>query len=108
MITVRFASGLAVTYNDAYYVSWGEGFNKLYDKAPENGGSIVACVPLDAIVEWRRPCTVAGVSVSVNDALAVLESATQAELENGRCSLLASVKKRLAGFNRHTRSWKAR
>ena len=102
MITVRFASGLAITYNEANFVEWGELHTTL--RASKEGRAI-AFPPIDALIEFEGPCTVTGAAVSVDDALAVLGRATQAELERASGSRLAEAKKRLAPFNRRTHCW---
>lgn len=55
MMTVRFPSGLAVTYNGATHGLWDAGRYLLKDK---KGGNIIAAVVGDAIIECTRPCRV--------------------------------------------------
>jgi hypothetical protein len=78
MITIRFPTGLAITYNDANYVVWGQSHHTLSDG---KGGRKIAFVPNDCIIEFVQPCTVTGHKVSVNDALDVLLNATKHERE---------------------------
>ena len=54
-MTVRFASGLAVTYNSAHHVIRRSGYADLYT---EKDGEWLAQVPIDAIIEVVRPCVV--------------------------------------------------
>lgn len=53
MITVRFATGFSVQYNDATFVDNGENCHRLLT---EKGGRIIARVPHDCIVEFVSPC----------------------------------------------------
>lgn len=58
MMTVRFASGLSVQYNEALFVGpWGTEAVSLRDK---EGGRAIAIVPhaAGAIIELQRPCRV--------------------------------------------------
>lgn len=55
MITVRFPSGLAVTYNEATHGLWDRG---LYVIKTKRDGDWVASVVGDAIIECTRPCRV--------------------------------------------------
>lgn len=53
MITVRFQTGVSVTYNNANWAIWMEnGRTKLLTK---QDGGVVAMVPSDAIVEFSMP-----------------------------------------------------
>ena len=53
MIRVRFDSGLVVQYNDATFVEAGETFHRLKS---QEGGAVIARVPLSCIVEFAPPC----------------------------------------------------
>ena len=55
MMTVRFASGLCVQYNDARWLVHGADDNALYTK---QGGDFIAVVPKDCIVEAVSPCRI--------------------------------------------------
>jgi hypothetical protein len=55
MITVRFPNGQAVKYNDGYYVETETNQRRIYNKG---GGTLLAFVPLDCIIEWVTPCAV--------------------------------------------------
>lgn len=58
MMTVRFPNGQAVRYNDACFILWGENHSTLYSKDPNKGGSLIARVPRECIIEWVAPCRV--------------------------------------------------
>ena len=66
-MTVRFPNGQAVQYNDAYFIQWGENTHTLYTKEPSKGGSLIAKVPRECIVEWVRPCRVYNPIASVQN-----------------------------------------
>lgn len=55
MITVRFATGFSIQYNDAYYVSRSTSYS---DLLTSKGGTWVAQVPNDCVIEFVRPCRI--------------------------------------------------
>lgn len=78
MMTVRFPNGQAVQYNDAYYITWGENHSSLYNKAPDKGGSLIARVPRECIIEWESPCRVYNpISSAPNEDLEALKKEVQ-------------------------------
>ncbi len=60
MITVRFPTGVSITYNAAHYVEHPERYWKLYDKAPDKGGDLIAIIQASAgaILEFPAPCRI--------------------------------------------------
>lgn len=55
MITVRFATGFSIQYNDAGYVFRSTVYCDLYVK---EGGRWIAQVPNDALIELVAPCRI--------------------------------------------------
>jgi hypothetical protein len=53
MITVRFATGFSVQYNDAKYVFRRERYSDIYK---EKGGLWIAQAPNSALIEVVHPC----------------------------------------------------
>jgi hypothetical protein len=54
MITVRFPTGFSIQYNDGHYVDvWVDGRYRICDK---KGGTLIAHVPAECVVEWVQPC----------------------------------------------------
>jgi hypothetical protein len=78
MMTVRFPNGQAVQYNDAYFIQWGTDAHNLYNKNHNAGGSLIARVPRECIVEWIKPCRVYNPIASItNDELIELKKEIQ-------------------------------
>lgn len=77
MITVRFASGFAIQYNDANYVQRTGDYTDLYEK---KDGRWIAQVPTAAcVVEVARPCRMynsVGSSEIIDTFLAMLRDDT--------------------------------
>lgn len=108
MITVRYPwSGTAVTYNDANFLTHGEGTWKLSNGDPANGGKSIAFIQASAgvVVEFAPPCKVEQMAPTA-DAAAELLVKRRSELRGLRYGLLADLKRALAPFNSKTGRWK--
>lgn len=55
MMTVRFATGFSVQYNDANFIHYGDHTHQLRDR---KDGNLIATVPASAIVELVPPCRI--------------------------------------------------
>ena len=104
MITVRFASGFSVTYNQAYWVETREG-NPLRLKDCE-GGEIIAMVPTTALVEFSSPCAMSNPGLDLKSAVGVVLAEARGKGGWDICEKLVELKALLADFNRQTRRWK--
>jgi hypothetical protein len=101
MMTVRFASGLAVTYNSATYVTRNSAYADLYAK---KDGAWIAQVPLDAIIEVVRPCAVEmRGQTPQQSAEALLQNDA---LRDVRPDELRQLKRALVGFDSRRGVWK--
>jgi len=60
MITVSFPSGLAVTYNNGWFLVREPQAWLIYNKEPTKGGTLIASIQASAgaLVEWEAPCKV--------------------------------------------------
>ena len=103
MITVRFPSGLAVTYNQANMIEWASDFASLKNKGT---GQLFATVNTGggAIIEWNTPCEVK--TPSQTPTLDSASDLTLAELRRVRYEILVSLKEELEKFNRQTGKWR--
>jgi len=101
MMTVRFASGLAVTYNSANYVTRTNGYADLYTK---RHGAWIAQVPNDAIIETVRPCTVEYRGTTPQQSVeALLNNDALREVSTYE---LRRLKRALEGFDSRRGAWK--
>lgn len=108
MLTVRFGSGLAITYNDANHVQWNapEGGHTLYTRS---GGQLVATVPEGAIIEFRRPCVISKPheAEDLDNAIRVVADALEGQPGcNGARHRLADIKRYLRDFDARTMDWR--
>jgi hypothetical protein len=107
MITIRFPSGLSITYNNANYLYRELTKTVLYTKSVEEGGKFVAQVLGDHVVEFEGPCKIENVGIDLSDGKA-LEIVAQKirKFKNGQASKLAEIKAALRDFDARTLSWK--
>jgi hypothetical protein len=105
-ITVRYPTGIVVTYNDAHFLTHGEGQWKLSDKDPSKGGRYVAFIQASAgvIVEFDRACKVETVTLDVAKAAQIL-AGDATELKKQPFGVLRDLKRLLAHFNAKTGGW---
>jgi hypothetical protein len=107
VITIRFASGLAVTYNTATYAVREQSCVRLFTAEPDKGGRLVAYAPYEAIIEWTRPCTVEPPTLTALTLDKALETlATTDALRRCNSWHVAGLKRRLLGFNAKRREWR--
>lgn len=107
MMTVRFSTGVSITYNDANFISWAidrNGFHKLYT---EQGGDLIAYVPGEALIEWRQYCKMENPTTGMTYKHA-LEIVTEhiKEFNNGSGHNLVKIKRALQDFDGRTLCWK--
>ena len=103
MITVRFPTGLAVTYNKANFLSWGS-IN--WEIRESKDGKWIASIPAgtNCIVEVVYPCKVENTNqVQSLDSAALL---VRMELKRLRVEDLRALKYSLENFNRQTGKWR--
>ena len=104
MITVRFASGFSVTYNQAYWVEAREGdLLRLKDR---KGGETIAIVPKTALVELSFPSAMSNPGLDLKSAVEVVLAEARGKEGWDICEKLIKLKALLADFNRQTRRWK--
>ena len=103
MMTVRSPAGLSIQFNDANYVERLQAFSDLYS---EKGGFWIAQVPIDWIIEIRRPCRVYRAGQDPTEAI----KAVVGEIEQHRHALpiveLRDLKRALSRFNAKTWRWR--
>lgn len=106
MMTVRFPSGVAVTYNDATYLRYGARAQELYTKDPAAGGTWIASVPVatGCIVETCRPCKVEQAALTVEAAAKHLAQ-NSGELRRLAPWVARDLKRALQKFNARTLTW---
>ena len=109
MITVRDTrSGLALTYNTAYWVepaSSTSGHHVLYTKDPAEGGEFIVRLPGTVAIEFVDPCKVEATiqDLTIRSALRLLRRSIR-RAENRYD--VAMLKRELRDFNAHTYTWK--
>lgn len=102
-VTVRSPAGQSYTYNNGQYVMRSEhGYTDLYDR---KGGSLIAQVPSDWLLEWTPPCVVRAAPVGADGALDLLLNNDGAELRRVHGHKLAELKQRLRKFYQRRRTW---
>lgn len=106
MMTVRFPDGVAVTYNDATYMRYGNHAHELYTKNPTEGGKWVASIPVATacIVETCRPCRVEQAALTVEGAAKYL-ALNSGELRRLEGWVARDLKRALEQFNARTLTW---
>lgn len=107
MITVRFPTGVAVTYNEANFASWSGDRVRLLTK---EGGTLVASVGNGGgvIIEWRRPCQIENpfTGETAERALkCLIENVRNLRGYSSRLKL-AALKRELANFDCRDHQWK--
>ena len=107
-VTVRFPNGQALTYNAGWYVSWQGGRARLYDKAPDKGGDLIASLPSDAIIEWQPPCKIENpvAGLTLHTALETVRDQARQATDWRDLHLLADLKRLLVKFNARTHEWR--
>ena len=108
MMTVRYPSGVAVTYNGAGFLRYlNSGGMELYTADPDKGGKWIATVQAGAgaTVEVRSPCKVETAEMDVRRAAEILADRA-GELERLPGSTLRALKARLTRFNSKTWTWR--
>jgi hypothetical protein len=111
-MTVRFPNGQAVTYNDANFLTFGNGqVWSLYTKDPEKGGRWLCSISPEsgAIVESVPPCKVENPLVKLTGEGAldfVLENAEEISKPWAGARKLAELKKKLARFSTRSKTWR--
>lgn len=107
-MTVRFSTGLAVTFNTANWLrglTGGQG--DLYTRDPDKGGRWLARIPADAILEAVSPCVVNMQGQSDGDLLdEVIARVRGMSLLDGVGGQLADLKRSLRGFDARDLTWK--
>jgi hypothetical protein len=110
MLTVRFPTGVAVQYNDAFFLRRGADAWTLWTKDPDEGGKWVASIQLSsgAIVEAQGACRVENAADGRGR-----ERALQTVLEHLRWygtsfpSAVKQLKRELRGFDSHRGQWQS-
>lgn len=107
MITLRFPSGVAVTYNDANFLQYKDPFVRLMTAAPEKQGRLVAVVPYSSgvVVGFVKPCRVEDVArkQTIEGAVELLVR----DIRSARnTSEVARLKLALRAFNAKRHAWK--
>ena len=102
MLTVRFASGLSLTYNAAYYIECFDGGWHLYTK---KGGSWIATANGDCIIEAEPPCAISSRPLDLAAAIAVVREQMR-EAGYRDAEALAELKLELKDLNRQTLRWR--
>lgn len=108
MITVRYPSGLAITYNEAYFFTHGEGTWVLCTKDPSRGGRKVAFIQASAgvTVEFQRPCVVQHQGRDAGDLIEQLADDISL-LRKGKGRDLQRIKLALTDFDARDHNWKS-
>lgn len=116
MITVRFPSGLSVTYNDANYLTHSSTAHQLWQRknAAGQGEGFIASIQSSAgaIVEYVKPCRVERVAENLTPetALVLLVQHIRDIRPTNRCSGVATNLRSLKGilkqFNSTRATWK--
>lgn len=103
MITVRFASGFSVQYNDANWVTYTANVARLHDR---KDGNWIADVSLDGgvVIEARRPCSTYNASTTTDEKLLTLVMDRLRELPRYR---VVELKRALGAFNARRKTWRA-
>lgn len=104
---VRFPTGLAVTYNDARFLRYGQHAHELYTASPDKGGKWICSVSVaaDCVIEAVPACRAEFSTLTVLKAAEAL-AANEYELRNLPFSVLRDLKRRLYGFNAKTGAWR--
>ncbi len=112
MMTVRFASGVAITHNQATWLRYrGDGGWELYTADPDKGGLWVASIQKDAgaVVEVQRACRVENPADALTGEGALKEVAERIrEFSASAPRLAARLKRELRAFNATKCSWSDR
>lgn len=108
MLYVRYPDGTLVTYNDANYLIYGQGFCTLYDREKEPRKWICS-IPYEsgAIIEAVKACKVESPALSVTpeDYLKYVVKNLRKYDGYWNRQELAKLKKELANFNMQRKAW---
>jgi hypothetical protein len=111
MLTVRFPTGIAVTYNTAMFLKSGASSWRLYTADPDRGGQWVASIQVSAgaSVEAVGACRIENpVEDLTSDHALRRVTAEVADLARRYPSQVAALKRALTQFDSRTRSWRER
>lgn len=106
MMTVRFPSGVSVTYNDASWLKYGQHAHELFTADPSKGGLWIVSIPAgaDCIIEARPCCKVEQAALTVQAAAQHLaQNETALRAVDGW--VLRDLKRALQRFNARSQSW---
>jgi hypothetical protein len=110
-LTVRFPSGVSMTYNDVNYIDWGDG-ERIYLKRKDEKGNFhwhaTVLKSSGAVLEWVRPCQVMAAPIPAGkDMLQELCNAVRDKRISSwdELDLLAQLKGRLRTFNSKRKRW---
>ena len=109
MITVRFPTGMSITYNCGWYIQHPADRWAIYDKDPAKGGLLIAMIQASAgaLVEWTAPCRIENPAAGQTDEKLIEGLAEYPErLRQGRTIHLAALKRELQDFDARTGCWK--
>lgn len=107
MITVRFPSGVSLTYNTATYIErTNDHVDICYRDANQKGWKL-AEVPKDCVIEYTAACKIENPTTGLTSESAIrLLLQSDAMLRSAPLYLLGQLKAKLADFNRKTYAWK--
>jgi hypothetical protein len=108
MVTVRYPSGLALTYNTGQFVIYSDRAWEIYTANPDQGGRLLVSVQESAgcLVELTKPCVIDAPKATLREAGAEL-ARSDAALRQLHPSDLARIKRALHRFDLRNHSWKA-
>lgn len=106
-MTVRYPTGLAVTYNDANFLTHGNNQWILSTADPDKGGRKLAFIQQTAgvVVEFVPACRAEFTTLTVFKAAQLLADKPE-ELRRLQFSTLRDLKRALTGFNSKTGEWR--
>jgi hypothetical protein len=107
VITVRYSTGLAVTYNDARYTVTTDRGVWLYDQADENARKLIAIIQASAgaAIEHRRACRAEVEGMTVEKAARHLAE-HPGELEQLPPHVARDLKRALNAFDARKGVWR--
>ena len=109
MMTIRYPSGVSITYNNATFLKYATHAWDLYTADPDKGGKWVASImpSAGAMVEVSPPYKIENPAENLTGERALQEVAGRIHsFGSGSGAQLAKLKRALADFNMRTRRWR--
>jgi hypothetical protein len=107
MVTVRFATGLVLQYNDAHFLDRSAaGYT---DIRPAQGGSLIAQVPTGlCVIEYTKPCRIYTAGQDESTVTEAFLDVLNDERQRTRLSTysLAKIKHALQTFDARSHRWR--